>query len=233
MRTLIVGYGEIGRALHVVLQPHYPIDTIDKTGFSTSLAFATSQNLPLIMHICFPHSPDFEAEVRKYQEEHKPAYTVIHSTVPPGTSRNLKAIHSPVIGVHPNLVQSLTTFTKYLAGEYAGDVANYFRRAGMKVYLFNAPETTEIMKIMDTTFYGICVEFTKEVKKTADKFGIPFEAWTMWTRSYNDGYAALGYEEYARPNLVPIMKKIGGHCVLPNASFLENKFTKLLRDSNI
>ena len=229
MRTLIVGGGEVGGALARILQNYYPVDVIDKRMTSATASNAGGYE---IMHICFPFSPEFEAEFVRYRQQYQPRFIVIHSTVPPGTSRRLGAIHSPVIGIHPHMDESLTTFVKYLGGEMASEVADYFRRAGIKVYLFNAPETTETMKILDTTFYGICVEYTKEVKRVCDKFGIPFEAWTLWTQNYNDGYEALGHPEFVRPNLVPIMKKVGGHCVLPNADYIDTRFTRLLRELN-
>ena len=184
------------------------------------------------MHVCIPYSKDFIDQVTSYQLEYKPKFTVIHSTVPAGVSRVCKAVHSPVIGIHPFLEKSLTTFTKYLGGKESYQVADYFRKAGMKVYIFEKQETTELMKILDTTNYGVEIEFAKEVKRICDKNGIPFEAWTLWVRNYNEGYTKLGYPEYVKPNLVPIDKKIGGHCVVPNAYFLESKFSKLIQNEN-
>lgn len=225
MTTLIIGAGEIGTALRLVLEPHYPVRIIDKTTW----AFDNSVLSFEVMHICFPYSKDFEKEVTHYQEYYKPTYTIIHSTVPPGTSRKLGAISSPVTGIHPHLAESLTTFVKHLGGEKASEVADYFRRAGMRVALFDKQETTELLKILDTTFYGLSVEFTKEVKRLTEEFNVPFEAWSIATENYNKGYQALGYPEYTRPNLQPIMKKIGGHCVLPNYNLLQSPFTDFLK----
>ena len=228
MRSLIVGHGEIGKSLENVLLKEYPVKWVDAKTASDAVAVDWTD----ILHVCFPYSDTFVKDVKEYQESLRPLYTVIHSTVPVGTSRQLNATHSPVIGIHPHLERSLTTFTKFLSGEKASDVADYFRRAGMKVYLFDAPETTELLKPMDTTFYGLCVEFTKEIKRKCEEFGIPFEAWTIYNQAYNDGYERLGYLEYRRPNLVPIQKRLGGHCVLQNTHLVSSPFADLIQKLN-
>ncbi len=226
MKTSIIGYGEIGKSLEKVLLCYSPT-IIDEEG----IVRGNADNKELkVMHICFPYSVKFEEAVREYQEQYKPKFTVIHSTVPVGTSRKLNAIHSPVIGIHPHLEQSLKTFTKFLGGEQASEVADYFRRSGMKIYLCDKSETTELMKIVDTTHYGIEIEYVKEVKKLCEKYNVPFEAWTLWIDNYNKGYKELNYPEYCKPNLIPIMQKISGHCVLPNADLLESEFTKFIKE---
>lgn len=223
--SVIIGAGEIGKSLFHALNIYYNVYLLDKE-------WSVADHEIGVLHITFPYSEEFVSEVKRYQQLFNPEITVIHSTVKPGTSRELGAVHSPVIGIHPHLQESLTTFTKFLGGARAHEVADYFRRAGMKVYLFDSQETTELMKILDTSFYGMCVEYTKDVKVQCERYGVPFEAWTLWTQNYNRGYEELGYPEFTRPNLVPIMKKIGGHCVLPNTNLLDTKFTKILRDLN-
>jgi len=224
MRTIIIGRGEIGKSLDKVLSKEYPTSMIDKDDSLTGKFD--------IAHICFPYSENFVDIVKDYQSKYSPEHTVIHSTVPVGTSRKLNAIHSPCVGIHPHLEESLETFTKFLSGEDASQVADYFRRAGIKVSVTNRQETTELMKIMSTSFYGVCVEYTKEVKRLCDENNVPFESWTLWTNNYNKGYDRLGYPEYSRPNLVPLKKKIGGHCVLPNLEFLDSEFGEFINKLN-
>lgn len=227
MNHLICGRGEIGQSLRRVLQPYYQMFSLDKN----------EADLPLrtpieIMHVCFPFSEEFVSEVKRYQEKYKPKYTVIHSTVPVGTSKECNSISSPILGIHPYLDEGIKIFIKFLGGEQSSEVEHYFRRAGLKTYIFNNSETTELMKILDTSFYGLCIEYTKEVKRLCEQYQVPFEAWTLWTNNYNTGYQKLGYPEFTRPNLIPIMKKIGGHCILPNAEMLDNKFTNLIKKLN-
>lgn len=225
MITLIIGFGEVGMALNNILSDHYETLVLDKEDMGDLEDIE-------IMHICFPYSKDFVKEVKKYQKLHTPKYTVIHSTVPIGTSRQCNAIHSPVVGLHPFLEESLKTFTKFLGGSDSSKVADYFRRANIKVYLTDKQETTEMMKIMSTTYHGLCIEFTKEVKRLCDKNNVPFELWTLWNENYNEGYKTLGHPEYKRPNLLPIMKPIGGHCIMTNLNFISTDFTKLIKKRN-
>lgn len=225
MRTIILGKGEIGTSLLNVLTKEYDVWILDKNDTINETDFD-------IMHICFPYSEKFVNQVLAYQAVYNPKYTVIHSTVPPEVYDEVEAISSPCLGIHPHLEKSMTVFVKFLAGEGASEIADYFRRAGMKVYVLDNPKSTALMKILDTTFYGVCVEYIKDVKRQCDKFNVPFELWTLWTNNYNEGYKKLGYEEYTRPNLTPIMKKIGGHCVVENSALLETKFTKLINEEN-
>jgi len=219
LKSLIIGAGEIGNSLHNVIGG----DITGKTEASDSYD---------IIHICFPYDDKFVDEVKRYQKLYSTEHTVIHSTVPVGTSTSLGAIHSPVIGVHPYLEKSLRTFTKFLGGKNAGAVADYFRRCDIKVYITDKAETTELMKVLCTTKYGVDIEYAKDVKRQCDNLGIPFEMWSLWTDNYNKGYTKLDQEQFVRPNLIPIMKKINGHCVMPNTELIDTPFTKLLKDLN-
>lgn len=224
MQTIILGFGEIGTALAKVLKTYNPI-----------IKTKTKENISgiEIMHICFPYSNSFVKEVKRYQELYKPKYTVIHSTVPVGTSKLCDAIHSPCLGVHPYLEESFKTFTKFLGGKKASEVADYFRRAGMKVYICDKSETTELAKLSQTTQYALNIEYIKNLKQECDKFKIPFaEVYTLFSENYNKGYIKLGYPEYSLPLLVPIMQKQGGHCTLPNCEIWNTVFTKLIKKLN-
>ena len=213
MRTIIVGSGEIGKALGNVLS--YQSVTIGKGSILEDQTFD-------IMHICFGYSVEFISEVKRYQELYKPRYTVVHSTVPVGTCRQLGAIHSPVIGQHPFLEQGIRTFSKMLGGEEASEVADYFRRAGIKVAIFDKPETTEAAKLFLTEYYRECINFAKRVKTYASKNDLSFsEIYTVPNNIYNEGYKKLGCEEFVRPVLQPIMVPTGGHCVEPNKELIK------------
>lgn len=221
MKHLVIGNGEIGRAIASIFECEginayeQPIDRVYD-----------------VLHICIPFGDKFIDIVKEYQSRFLPKYTVIHSTVKPGTSRALDAIHSPCIGFHPYLEPGIRTFTKFLSGEKASGVANEFRKYGLTVYLFDKSETSELMKILDTTFYGLCIEYTKDVKKQCELLGVPFEAWTIYIDNYNKGYDKLGHPEFIRPNLIPIMKPQGGHCTVPNCDLIDTEFTRLVKKLN-
>ena len=147
MTNLIIGKGEVGNALFRILGGW----VIDKNELGT-MGFD-------IIHICFPYSDEFESEVRRYQDYYKPKYTIIHSTVPVGTSRKLNAIHSPIRGIHPNLDAGIRTFVKFIGGKKASEIADVFRRAGIKVMLFDT-KTTEAMKLWDTSIIKLALNRT-------------------------------------------------------------------------
>lgn len=209
----------MGTALNQVLKRTCQTKLTDKT---------ETPDKAEIIHICFPYTEGFEKEVNRYKKLFQPKYTVIHSTVPVGTCSELKATHSPIRGIHPYLQEGIETFVKFIGGKDADEVADYFRKAGLKVQKCKKSETTELAKILSTTRYGWDIEFAKQTEKECDKYGVPFsEAYTLWTETYNKGYQKLGHKEYTRPILQPLQKVIGGHCIRQNLKLLKSKLTEL------
>lgn len=232
--TLIIGGGEIGNSLYNVLSAEYECDIYD-IKYSRESLVELEKNTYTYVHVCFPYSDKFIEKVNEYKQIFKPKYVIIHSTVPVGTSSDLQAYHSPCIGIHPDLTVSMKVFTKFISGgtpEGLAHLGNYFRRCGMTVYLTDKSETTELSKIMCTSYYGINIEFTKEMKRLCNKYDIPFEFWTIWNNNYNQGYTKLNHPEFVRQNLIPMMNKVGGHCVLPNTLLNSNNMTRFIEFLN-
>lgn len=224
MLGMVIGTGEVGTALYDILSETYPISKYD-----ISDGDMPDKNID-ILHICFPWSDSFIGSVEKYQKKYTPKHTVIHSTVPVGTSDSLGATHSPIRGMHPHMKEGILKFVKFVGGCGADEVADYFRRAGIKVKVCRASQTTEMAKLISTLYYGVCIEFVKDAECLCIDAGVPFsEAFTLWQQTYNDGYAKLNRPEYMRPVLEPIQHKIGGHCVLPNALLLKSKFSDMVK----
>lgn len=225
MRTLILGAGEVGKALYEVLEPFNEIAIFD-------LNPPPIDDIE-ILHICFPFSDKFVAEVKRYKAKYNPRYLVIHSTVPVGTSTLCEATHSPIRGNHAYMADSIRTFVKFVGGRDADAVAEHFNRAGLRIQVCRQSETTELAKLLCTTFYGVCIEYAKAAEKKCEVEGVPFaEAWTVWQRTYNEGYDHIGRPEYKRPILAPIQGKVGGHCVLPNCDLFEFPFAELVKSVN-
>ena len=216
-RSVILGAGEVGIALRNVLSDYAPTLIDPKFGsFGVDIQDVTH------MHVCFPYSETFIKDVEEYQARFKPLYTIIHSTVPVGTSRLVNGLHSPIRGIHPHLAEGIKTFVKFIGGQNASEVADYFRRAGLRVCLFDAPETTEALKLFDTEYYRVAIEFAQRVKTYCDKNKLNFhEVYTLGNQTYNEGYTKLGHPEFVRPVLQPIMTPISGHCVMPNAELIK------------
>lgn len=213
MTSLIIGKGEIGTALFKILKKKYLVfikdtEPLNLEGVET-------------MHICFPYSKNFVRYVKEYQKQYKPKYTIIHSTVPMGTSRECNAFHSPVRGIHPHLSKSLKTFVKYLA-PFSLRLKRYFEKAGIQIQLVRKTETTELMKLYCTTIYGLNIVIEKEIYELCKRYGVDFKTiYTDCNRTYNEGYQKLGYPQYKKYILQHRKGQIGGHCIINNAELIK------------
>lgn len=187
-----------------------------------------------ILHICIPYGNDFVKIATKEINEIKPKLTIIHSTITPGSTKKLisvlpnklrMVVHSPVRGVHPNLYKGIKTFIKYIGADNkkAGLLAKkHLEGLNIKTKIFYPSAVTELGKILDTTYYGVCIAWHGEMKKACDYFGVDFEkVVTDFNKTYNSGYKKLGMDNVIRPVLRPPEGFIGGHCVIPNAKILK------------
>src|SRR3972149_5816249 len=103
IKAILIGYGEIGRALHEVYGKKHDISVWD-----TRLAITKPQGEFEIMLIAIPYTPSFAETVNAYREEYKPSGIIIFSSVAIGTTNQIPgAVHSPVEGVHPRLARSI------------------------------------------------------------------------------------------------------------------------------
>lgn len=217
MKSLIIGAGEVGKGLHKVIGGKIMDKELIKGEFD-------------IIHICFPYSKNFSLEVTKYQLMFKPKFTVIHSTVPVGTSKKLGAIHSPIRGVHPFMAKGIKTFVKYVGGTGAEIIGKIFKDKGLKVRIVKDSDTTEALKLWDTTTYGAMILLNKEIYKWCKEKGVDFEiVYTEANKTYNEGYLKLGRPEVVRPWLKYTDGKIGGHCVFQNTLLFNSETPKRIR----
>lgn len=210
---VIVGAGEIGRALYNVLDGPYDVFLRDKEDL-----YVDSVD---VLHICFPPSKEFNEYVKQYIEQYKPKVTIVHSSTPVGTCDELGVVHSPVRGVHPSLEDGIRTFVKYFGGKDARIAANFFGNIGVKTKCFKEARTTEAAKLWSTTQYGWNIVLEKEIHAWCVENGLDFDdVYTEFNQSYNKGYTELGMEHVIRPVLKHVEGEIGGHCIIPNARLL-------------
>ena len=221
----ILGYGEVGQAIaKFYSNPHIK-----------DLARDDGLKGVEILNICIPWSKSFIKIVKKEIEKIKPKLVIIHSTVAPETTKKLSRIfpkvmiaHSPVRGIHPNLFEGIKTFVKYVGAEdkRAGQAAKeHLEGLGIKTKLIFPAVSTELGKLLDTTYYALCIAWHGETKKLCDKFGADFENTVRdFNRTYNEGYTKLGKPNVVRPVLLPPENGIGGHCLIPNAKILKKYF---------
>lgn len=216
----ILGYGEIGKAISKFYK-NLKIKDLKRDDELKGID---------ILHICIPWSDKFVDIVKKEIKNSKPKLTIIHSTVAPGTVKKIggMVVHSPVRGVHPHLYEGIKTFVKYIGADNkkaARLAEGHFKKLGIKTKIFYPSKTTELGKILDTTYYGMCIAWHKEMKKICDQLDIDFEkSVTEFNQTYNEGYKKLGKSNVIRPVLFADQKPIGGHCIVPNTKLLKKYF---------
>lgn len=220
----ILGFGEIGQAV----ARFYESPKIKDLKRDDGLAALE------VLHICIPWSDAFIGIAEKQIRKSSPKITIIHSTVAPGTTKKLSdkfnglVVHSPVRGVHPYLFEGIKIFVKYIGADNkkAGALARrHLNGLGIKTKVFMPSATTEIGKILDTTYYGVCIAWHGEMEKICKKLGVDFDlAVSDFNETYNAGYAKLGKKNVVRPVLYPPKGKIGGHCIIPNAKILKKYY---------
>jgi hypothetical protein len=217
----ILGYGEVGQAI----AKFYKDPKIKDLNRDDGLKGVD------ILHVCIPWSKDFLSIVRKEIRQTKPKLTIIHSTISPGETKKLGkgVVHSPIRGIHPHLYEGIKVFVKYIGADdkKAGLAAKkHLESLGMKTKLFFPSITTEIGKILDTSYYGVCIAWHGEMKKICDKAAVNFdEAVRDFNITYNEGYAKMGKTNVIRPVLYSPQKGITGHCIISNGEMM-NKYLK-------
>ncbi|MCL5666521.1 MAG: hypothetical protein M1383_02015 [Patescibacteria group bacterium] len=221
----ILGYGEVGKAIARFYRQPY-IKDLEFDRFPEKLD---------VLNVCTPPSKQFIKFVSELIIKHKPELVIIHSTVPAGTTKQLykkfkNVVHSPIRGVHPFLFEGVKTFVKYVGADnqdLGERAAKHLKRIGIKkVKIFTPSETTELGKLLDTTYYGLCIAFHSYAEKICKKTGTDFEkVMKDFNESYNRGYLRLGKSNVVRPVLfAPKDGHIGGHCIMPNAEILKEQF---------
>lgn len=230
MKIGILGYGEVGQAISELYDSPSIKDLERDDGLENSN----------ILNICIPFSQQFVEIVSNEMAEINPDLTIIHSTVIPGTTEaiskitGLPIVHSPIRGVHPNLYEGVLTFVKYIGSndDKSSELAKkHLESLNLSVKVLSSSRSTELGKLLDTTYYGIVIAWHGEMKRLCDQLDVNFdEAVTDFNKTYNAGYDKLGKSNVIRPVLYPPDGKIGGHCIIPNAKLLEQLFASLALD---
>ncbi len=229
----ILGHGEIGQALEElynefennIIKPEILIKDLKYKGNP----FARKELD--VLNICIPYSKDFKENVIKEIKATKSKLTIIHSTIPPYTTKEIRGksgypvVHSPVRGIHPDLVRSLELFTKYVGAENhreAERAKKHIKAMGIsKVYMYQPAVITEVNKILSTTYYGICIAFTKYVDDILNEYKIEFKRFEHFNESYNRGYRRMRMRKVVRPTLYPPEPEgLKSHCIQENAALL-------------
>lgn len=227
-RNLIIGAGQIGTALKTVFEQEHPTYLRDL------------ENVPMqgieILHIAFPYSPEFITQVLGYVEQYAPKLTIIHSTVPTGTTEKCgpHVVHSPVRGRHPNLVYEMPLYPKFIGGVDLFDVdraAQFFEACQWRVVTCTSPRVTEMLKLISNVHMGLEIAWRQETQRFFEELAEK-ESWeefyTLWEDSYYEGYKRLGQHQLYRPRMAA--QSIGGHCILQCVEMLRGEFDSTALD---
>jgi len=222
-RVAVIGLGEIGRPLCELVSGAYATRGIDIDTKVSETSFDT-------LHICYPyHGEDFVRTTADYVARYRPSLVVINSTVAVGTTRKIfettqtPVVNSPVRGKHANMKQDLLRYTKLIGGidaEASHRAEKHFAGIGMKTITLKSPETTELAKLSETTYFGILIAWAQELERYCRIVDVDY------------GEVVTIFEEI---DYLPRVKffpgVIGGHCVMPNIALLKGQFTSALLDA--
>jgi UDP-N-acetyl-D-mannosaminuronate dehydrogenase len=230
----VVGFGEVGKAVASFFPGALIHDPEQGHCFPSAAESAAEIG---VLHICFPcrDQAQFVKDALLAISLYAPyALVIVHSTVPVGTTEKIAkkhphVVHSPVRGIHPNLVDGIRTFPKYVGADNAGAgrvAAEHLEAAGIHPVIVHRSATTELLKLLDTTYYGLAIAYHAYAERLCREVGVNFDmVMTEANKSYNEGYRALGRPNVVRPVLYPPKDGlIGGHCVVPNAALLRAQF---------
>jgi UDP-N-acetyl-D-mannosaminuronate dehydrogenase len=88
-----------------------------------------------------------------------------------------------------------------------------FSSIGLKSSRMSSTETSELSKLLETTYSGILIGWMHEIERLSNKYGVD------WKETLQLPAAANQRIEFKRPtDIFPGF--IGGHCIMPNIALL-------------
>ena len=240
--SLVVGTGEIGSALYEILEEKYGKKVL-------KYDIKDGEDIPVgldLLHICIPWSTSFEKIVLDYIKIVVPKFTIIHSSVPVGTTERIglkgkcDMFHSPVRGKHPNMKEGLRVYRKYISFDgglfyEAQELGGYFYDAGIECKTVPDTKVTELAKLLALSRYGVYIAFAKEQERICAQFDVPYHSAVVdFEKTRTEGLFELGGENHKliQPLLYPFADFVGGHCTVEDMELLlEQNDTPLLREA--
>lgn len=234
MKVLIIGLGHVGSAIYELVKEKHEVDYIEIDKQQTEIE-------PDVMHICMNYSDKFEEQAIGYMKRFNPKLTIMDSTVRVGTTRRiyeatgLPIAHSPVVGNEKDgmLWCIRDRYTKYVAApklEFSKMAKDYYEGLGLKVKVFSRPESTELAKLCETTYYALMIAWFQEVNRMCEKVGAELDEVSEFVGRVTK---ESGYQ-HLRPVFYPGI--VGGHCLMPNLKIMmldfDSKFLGAIAESN-
>lgn len=226
--VVVAGLGEVGRPLLRILS-----STFDCTGIDIEPARVAAPCS--VLHICYPYQIDGYVRVTAdYIRSLQPSLTIIHTSVPPGTTRQVQETvpdqliaYSPVRGKHVRMQEEMLHYSKFVAAPRQpalGAALDHLSAAGFRTATLPSPELAELAKLLETTYLGVLIAWTQEMERMAAQYG----------GTFNDVNSLIEEVAFLPSHIYPGV--IGGHCVLPNIDLLrarlDSKFLDLIVESN-
>jgi UDP-N-acetyl-D-mannosaminuronate dehydrogenase len=224
--VLVVGLGEVGRPLLQVLGAAH-------TAFGRDVEDRAFHGVQ-ILHVCFPFGPEFVDTAARYVARYRPGVVVVNSTVVPGTTRAIQertatpTVYSPVRGKHARMAEELRRYRKFVAGSSAEAVAmveDHFAAAQVLTDRMSSPESLELAKLLETSYFGVLVAWAQEMDRFAAAAGADYAEMSGFFDEI-DFFPPVTFQ----PGY------IGGHCVMPNLDLLErvrrSPLVEAVRQSN-
>ena len=241
-KDVVAGLGEIGLPIQKLLSKTITVIGYDKRSelidISKTKRFEKYETE--ILHVCIPFTKNFISDVKELEKKFKPEIIAVHSTVEPSTTQKLQkkitvpVIYSPLRGVHARKQDSFQPHKKGMLFDIKRYVKFYsvqnntkkdnlaaqkfnkrLKNCGLKTKKMSMPITLELAKILcDTSYYGWLIAYAQLTDMIVRKHNVDYDE--MWSFS-DEIHKFLGN----RPKMFPGF--IGGHCVIPNLSLIDEK----------
>ena len=241
-KDVVAGLGEIGLPIQKLLSKTITVIGYDKRSelidISKTKRFEKYETE--ILHVCIPFTKNFISNVKELEKKFKPEIIAVHSTVEPSTTQKLQkkitvpVIYSPLRGVHARKQDSFQPHKKGMLFDIKRYVKFYsvqnntkkdnlaaqkfnkrLKNCGLKTKKMSMPITLELAKILcDTSYYGWLIAYAQLTDMIVRKHNVDYDE--MWSFS-DEIHKFLGN----RPKMFPGF--IGGHCVIPNLSLIDEK----------
>jgi UDP-glucose 6-dehydrogenase len=241
---LILGLGEIGTSLlrlYTSLTTFkevyniYYIDVKEVKGVKdiTSLNDVKEDITIDVLHVSIPFNDLYLDTVVNTIKRWDVQNVLNHSTVDIGTTREVfnqtgvNIVHTPVMGLHPDLTNSIRTFRKIVGAvneEAERFAVEHLNSLGVTCEIYSSPESAEAGKLWSTTYFANLVRFIQDAQEYCEKNKVPLEeVYKLTNEIYNEGYEKLGFDNVKRPILKYHGRGIGGHCLFENAVIIDQK----------
>lgn len=230
-KDIVAGLGEIGNPILKLLSKSQIVlgHDINPKLVNQSKFQKFEKHVVRFLHICIPFNENFNSNVFNLVQKFNPSVLVIHSTVSPYTTKTLQnklsipVIYSATRGVHKRMLSDLKKYTKFYALEKnapkkqwaSSEYSKLMKKCGVRTKKLSDPITLELAKIVvDTSYYGWLINYAQISNMIAKKHGVDFDE--MWSFA-DEIQKYLGN----RPKMFPGF--IGGHCVIPNLSLINEE----------